>query len=100
MKSIAETNALDCQGKYFDRKQTNLAKKMDALMKRQDYNLDMYKKLMSTHHKLLLTSQSILQMLLTIGACTPVHASRCSDQRVACERDTVRLSHAIEDRQV
>jgi hypothetical protein len=58
---------------------------MDALMKRQDYNLDMYKKLMSTHHKLLLTSQSILQMLLTIGACTPVHASRCSDQRVACE---------------
>jgi hypothetical protein len=41
------------------------AKKMDALMKRQDYNLDMYKKLMSTHHKLLLTSQSILQMLLT-----------------------------------
>jgi hypothetical protein len=32
-----------------DRKQTNLCQKMDALMKRQDYNLDMYKKLMSTH---------------------------------------------------
>jgi hypothetical protein len=54
---------------------------MDALMKRQDYNLDMYKKLMSTHHKLLLTSQSILQMLLTRAGRVHLYASRCSDQR-------------------
>jgi hypothetical protein len=44
-------------------------------MKRQDYNLDMYKKLMSTHHKLSLTSQTILQMLLTsrsVYTCTRI----------------------------
>jgi hypothetical protein len=45
------------------------AKKMEALMKRQDYNLDMYKKLMSTHHKLLLTTQTLIQMLLENTQC-------------------------------
>jgi hypothetical protein len=57
MKSIAETNALDCCQNTLTENKQIFAKKMDALMKRQDYNLDMYKKLMSTHHKLLLTSQ-------------------------------------------
>jgi hypothetical protein len=59
------------------------AKKMDALMKRQDYNLDMYKKLMSTHHKLSTDVPINFANADDTGACTPVHASRCSDQRVA-----------------
>jgi hypothetical protein len=52
------------------------AKKMDALMTRQDYNLDMYKKLMSTHHKLLVTGQTVLQTVLTDVECQEVYTNQ------------------------
>jgi hypothetical protein len=79
---------------------TNKSCKMDALMKRQDYNLDMYKKLMSTHHKLLLTSQSILQMLLTRAGRVHLYTHLDVVIKESHARDTVRLSDAIEERQV
>lgn len=44
------------------------AAKMQALVSRQDYNIDLYKTLMATHHKLLLTSQTFLQLLLSAQA--------------------------------
>jgi hypothetical protein len=51
------------------------AKKLQALMTRQDYNLDMYKKLMSTHHKLLITTQTVIRLLLNNEQYTALYAN-------------------------
>lgn len=72
---VAETSAYDtyCKDRRFrlmcsndlTTNKGNYIKKMNALVSRDDYNLDLHKKLMSTHHKLLLTAQTFLGLLLT-----------------------------------
>ena len=58
---------------------------MNALMTRQDYNLDMYKKLITTHHKLLITGQTVLHTVLSDVQCREVYAN----QRVVIQESHV-----------